>query len=214
LVLPWEGSFFFGVQMTTTLEVLNHMLNVIGESPVTDASSDHPSVLSAKVELNRVLKELQVRGWWFNTEYNLKLSPNESGQIIVPTGTLYIDPVDASSKLVRRGTKLYDPQNHTFVISTAVYVNLLLQLTIEDLPESAAMYVMHKSAYDFYVNDDGDEQKSNRLDKEVTRSWAVLQKEELKVTNLNAKNRPHVAQLTYRMKQHGGNYNPIYPGGG
>ena len=208
------GFFFFGVQMTTTLEVLNHMLNVIGESPVTDASSDHPSVLSAKVELNRVLKELQVRGWWFNTEYNLKLSPNESGQIIVPTGTLYIDPVDASSKLVRRGTKLYDPQNHTFVISTAVYVNLLLQLTIEDLPESAAMYVMHKSAYDFYVNDDGDEQKSNRLDKEVTRSWAVLQKEELKVTNLNAKNRPHVAQLTYRMKQHGGNYNPIYPGGG
>lgn len=200
--------------MTTTLEVLNHMLNVIGESPVTDASSDHPSVLSAKVELNRVLKELQVRGWWFNTEYNLKLSPNESGQIIVPAGTLYIDPVDKCSKLVRRGDKLYDPKKHTFLLNTAVYVNLVLQLTVEDLPESAAMYVMHKAAYDFYVNDDGDEQKSTRLEKEVSRSWAVLQKEELQVANVNAKNRPHVAHLTYRMKQHGGNYNPNYPGGG
>jgi hypothetical protein len=199
--------------MTTTLDVLNHMLNVIGESPVSTVSSDHPSVLAAMVELNRVKREMQTRGWWFNTEYNLKLIPNELGQILIPTDTLYIDPVDAYSHLVRRGGKLYDPVKHTFIIDTSVIVNAVLLLPVEDLPESAAMYVMHKSAYDFYVNDDGDETKSNRLEKQVDRAWAVLQSEELRVSNLNAKNRPQVAQLRYRMRQSGVNYDPRWPGG-
>lgn len=199
--------------MTTTLEVLNHMLNVIGESPVSTHTSDHPSVLSAMVELNRVLKETQTRGWWFNTEYNLTLSPNDLGQLIIPSDTLFIDPVDPYSHLVRRGGKLYDPVNHTFIIDEAISVNAVLLLPVEDLPESAAMYVMHKSAYDFYVNDDGDETKSNRLEKQVDRAWATLQKEELSVSNLNAKNRPAVAQLRHRMRQHGLSYDPRWPGG-
>ena len=102
--------------MTTTLDVLNHMLNVIGGSPVSSPTSDHPSVLSAMVQLNRVRREMQTRGWWFNTEYNLKLTPNELGQLILPTNTLFIDPVDPFSHLVRRGGKLYDPVSHTFLI--------------------------------------------------------------------------------------------------
>lgn len=199
--------------MTTTLDVLNHMLNVIGESPVSNPTSDHPSVLSAMVQLNRVRREMQTRGWWFNTEYALKLTPNELGQIIIPSDTLFIDPVDPFSHLVRRGGKLYDPVNHTFVINQPIYVNAVLLLEVEDLPESAAMYLMHKAAYDFYVNDDGDETKSNRLEKQVDRAWAVLQQEELRVSNLNAKNRPQVAELRYRMRQHGANYNPRWPGG-
>lgn len=199
--------------MTNTLDVLNHMLNVIGESPVSTVSSDHPSVLAAMVELNRVKREMQTRGWWFNTEYNLKLSPNELGQILVPSDTLYIDPVDAKSRLVKRGGKLYDPVQHTFVLGQPIFVNVVLLLPVEDLPESAAMYVMHKSAYDFYVNDDGDETKSNRLEKQVDRAWARLQQEELRVLNLNALNRPQVAHLRHRMRQAGISYDPRYPGG-
>jgi len=199
--------------MTTTLEVLNHMLNVIGESPVTTPSSSHPSVLSAMVELNRVKKEFQARGWWFNTEYDLRLSPNESGQIVIPAGTLYIDPLDPYSKLTRRGGKLYDPVNHTFNIGQEIHVNLLVLLDVEDLPETAAMYLMHKAAYDFYVNDDGDETKSNRLEKQVDKAWANLQSEELKVSNVNAKNRPASARLRMGIRQQGTQYNPRWPGG-
>lgn len=199
--------------MTNTLDVLNHMLNVIGESPVSTVSSDHPSVLAAMVELNRVKREMQTRGWWFNTEYNLKLTPNELGQILVPSDTLYIDPVNAQSRLVKRGGKLYDPVQHTFVIDQPIHVNVVLLLPVEDLPESAAMYVMHKSAYDFYVNDDGDETKSNRLEAQVDRAWARLQQEELRVLNLNAMNRPQVAHLRHRMRQAGVSYDPRYPGG-
>ena len=199
--------------MTTTLDVLNHMLNVNGESPVTDPSSNHPTVLSAMVELRRVNREMQTRGWWFNTEYNLDLIPNLSGQIVIPQDTLWIDPVDTRSVYVRRGGKLYDPVQHTFAINTTVPVNAILLLPVEDLPESAAMFVMHKAAYDFYVNDDGDETKSNRLEQQVNRAWALLQQEELRVTNVNAKNRPQVVYMRHRMMQQGNSYNPRWPGG-
>lgn len=199
--------------MTTTVDVLNHMLNVIGENPVTTESSNHPSVLSAMVELKRVNKEFQIRGWWFNNEYDLKLSPNESGHIIIPADTMYIDPIDSYSKLARRGNRLYDPVNHTFIINQPVRVNLQVQLPVEDLPEVAAMYLMHQAAYDFYVNDDGDETKANRLEKKVDRAWANLQAEELKVSNVNSRNRPAVLRLQHRMRQQGTQYNPRWPGG-
>lgn len=199
--------------MTTTLDALNHMLNVNGENPVTDPSSNHPSVISAMVELRRVNKEMQTRGWWFNVEYDLKLIPNSLGQIIIPSDTLWIDPINVQSRLVRRGGKLYDPVRHTFQIDQTISVNAILLLPIEDLPESAAMFVLHKAAYDFYVNDDGDDTKSTRLEQQVDRARAVLQQEELRVTNLNAKNRPATAQLRYRMRQYGASYNPRWPGG-
>lgn len=200
--------------MTTQLEVLNHMLNTIGETPVSSPDSNHPSALSATVTLNRVNKEFQKKGWWFNTEYDLTLSPDINGHILIPTGTLYIDPIDVRSRLARRNGKLYDPVNHTYVIGEAVVVDAVLQLEIEDLPESAASYLMHKAAYDFYVNDDGDETKSNRLEKRVDKAWGELRQEELKAADINANNRPMTARLRIRMRQGGAGHNPTYPGGG
>lgn len=201
--------------MTTKLDVLNHMLSVVTEAPVSSPTSNHPTALSAIVVLERVDKETQKRGWWYNTEYSLNLTPNESGHIIVPDGTLYIDPTSTGSKLVRRGNRLYDPVNHTFNIGQAVQVDVVLQLEIEDLPESAAMYLLHKAAYDFYVNDDGDETKSNRLEREANRAWAELQQEELKAADVNAGNRPTSALLRMRMQRMGvSRSNPDLPGGG
>ena len=201
--------------MTTTLDVLNHMLNVIGEDPVTSASSTHPSVISAKVQLDRVNREVQTKGggWWFNTEYNLKLSKNGLGQIVIPAGTRSIEPVDETSKLVRRGDKLYDPVNHTFILNVDVYVNAVIQLSIEDLPDSAAMFIQQTAAFDFYVNDDGDREKSDRLEKRVLDAWAILQQESLRTTDVNALNSPAASNLRYRMQQRGTAYNPNLPGG-
>lgn len=199
--------------MTTRLDVLNHLLGVIGETPVSSDQSNHPSVLSAMVQINRVSKELQSRGWWFNTEYDLVLQPNEAGHIIIPAGTLFVAPIAPFSRLTRRGGKLYDPERHTFVIGQAVTVNVVVQLDIEDLPETAALYVQHKAAYDFYVNDDGDETKSNRLEKQANTAWGFLRADELKALRTNANYRPASAFLRYRMKQQGASYNPNYLGG-
>lgn len=199
--------------MTTRLEILNHVLGVAGISPVTSDESQHPMALSAMVQINRVDKELQKRGWWFNTEFSLELNPNESGEIIVPSGTLFLWPIDRNRHLVRRGSRLYDPQNHTYTLNDPVSVDLILQLPIEDLPEAAAMYVQHQAALDFYVNEDGDEIKAKKLATDVATAWAELQRSQLKASNVNAMSRPITAVLRSRISRQGVTYSPLWPGG-
>lgn len=200
--------------MTTQLEVLNHVIGVVGETAVSSISSQHPTAQAALKTIQRVSKQFQLRGWWFNREYKLELSPDTNGQIILPSTTLKVDPSDTSLNYVWRGRKLYDPQNHTYNIGAQVQVNLTLQLPTEELPEAAAMYLMHKAAYDFYVADDGDESKSKALLFEVQTAWAALSAQQLQMSNVNAKNRPVSAYLRAGIHQNGGSFNPNYPGGG
>lgn len=200
--------------MTDKLEVLNHMLSVVGETPVSSPSSNHPTAISARTVLDRVNKQFQIRGWWFNTDYSLTLSPDSgTGEIILPDKTLRVDPIDLTSGLVRRGKKLYDPVNHTYAIGISVIVDLTTQLDVDELPESAALYLMHKAAYDFYVGDDGDAQKSKDLGIEVGRAWADLRKEEIEALDTNSNTRPIVAYMRGGMRQAGSSSNPSRPGG-
>ena len=184
-------------------EVINHLLSVIGEDPVTSAESNHPSALIAKENINRVNKELQIQKWWFNTEYNLKLSPNGIGNILVPSGTLFIDPVSTTSNLVRRGEKMYNPITHTFIFTDPIYVDVVLLLDIEDIPESAANYVQHKAALDMYVNEDGDQVKTSKLEDRVAAAWTILREDYLRSADFNAYNRPSVREVMARSRMLG-----------
>lgn len=198
--------------MTTSLEILNHCLSVLGEAPQSSYESTHPSALTSRVVIDGESKELQSRGWWFNKEYSLSLSPDISGEIILPSDTLEVIPLKDKGNLVRRNGKLYDPINHTYTIGAAVIVDITLLLDIEDLPEMAANYVKHKSAYKLYVNDDGDEQKARRLDRDQAEARAKLMSAELKQLNINSNNRTITAQLLSR--GYGRTYSPDQIGGG
>jgi len=203
--------------MTASLDVLNHVLSVVGETPVSNPDSQHPTAQTATNTINRVNKRMQLRGWWFNRDLNLILSPNLAGEIILPASTIKVDPVDSKSRLVWRGNRLYDPVNHTFAINDTVAVNIVTLLAVDDLPDAAVQYLSDKAAYDFYVNDDGDETKSKLLLFEVQASWAALTAQQLQMSNVNAKNRPTVAAIRQGIGQYGAgrtNGNPDIIGGG
>lgn len=200
--------------MTTQLEVLNHVIGVVGETPVSNVNSTHPTAQSALLTIQRVSKQFQLRGWWFNREEGLVLSPTTGGEIILPSTTLKVDPTDTSSKLVWRGNRLYDSKNHTYNIGQSVTVNMSILLPTNELPEVAAMYLMHKSAYDFYVADDGDEMKSKALLYESDKAYADVKAQQLQMSNVNALERPVAAYLRAGIRQYGGGFNPNIPGGG
>lgn len=200
--------------MTTKLEVLNQMLHVMGEAPVSSDSSQHPSAISAMVTLDRVNRQLQARGWWFNRELELTLNPQvDTGYVIVPDGTLDIDPIDRFSTLVQRGNKLYDPFKHTYAIAEPVIVNLTLQLPIEDLPDAAGQYLIAQCKYEVYVDDDGDANKSTALEKARVLAWAELQQRELQNTDVNSTNKPISTRLLSRTGRYSASGNPMWPGG-
>lgn len=199
--------------MTTYLEILNHCMKTVGERPVSSATSNHPTAIQARVEIDRLIKEVQTRGWWFNKEYNVPLSPNGSDHIVIPQDTLKVTPLSPWRHLVRRDGKLYDPVEHTYQIGEQVNVDLVLQLDIEDLPETAAQFILHSAAYDFYVSDDGDETKASRLERAMVKAWQMLQAENLKESRANSGNRITSLRLSSRL-QRGSSLNPNLPGGG
>lgn len=193
--------------MITYLSILNHMLSTESVAPVTDPNSPLPKAVKARVQLDRLLAEFQIKGWWFNTEKCVTLVKNIDGEVPLPENTLDADPVDTRSNYVQRGSKLYDSKNHTYTLDTDVKCNVIVQLEVEELPQVAATYLLHKAAYDFFLADDGDLQKADKLKNEVTLAWALLQNAELKNADVNARLRPTSQRLKMGMIQQVSVYN-------
>lgn len=198
----------------TKLEILNHLLAVVGETPVSNPDSNHPTAISARVFIDKVDKQVQRRGWWFNEDKKLPLVANSIGEVVIPSNTEKVKPSSIRDRFVRRGTRLYDPINHTFTLNRTVEVDIILRLDLEDLPETAAAAISAQAAYEFYMNDDGDAQKSS----ELKMLWGIakveLLQEELSARRSNALMRPVAQRLRMGIQRYGnGLSNPNLPGG-
>lgn len=170
--------------MTTRLDILNSMLAVNSEAPVSSTGSNDPSAIQANNLLSRIDRKVQARGWYFNTE-DMTLSPNLTGEVICPANALSVDPVDTRSQYVKRGTRLYDRENNTYVIDADVKCTVILLLDIEDLPELAASYIETKAMKEHYRNEDGDAQKVRDLKEDEAEAYAFLQREQLANEDVN-----------------------------
>jgi hypothetical protein len=128
---------------TTQLDAVNTMLSAIGEAPVNSLSSGFVEAEVAESILNTVDREVQAMGWHFNTELNKSFAQDTSGNIILPAEVLRADATlkADSPDLVQRGTKMYDRKNHTFNIGTNVYLDVVVKLNFDELPEVARRYI-------------------------------------------------------------------------
>ena len=145
----------------TELEALNTMLETIGSSAITNIDSpQNADALAAKGTLRLALKEVQSEKWWFNTEYNYPLIPNSgTGEITIPVNITHIDYTGRFGDyrdLVIRGSRLYDKDNHTFIFTSTIYVNIRLSLEFDEIPEVAKLYVIMKACRKFQDQMQGD----------------------------------------------------------
>jgi hypothetical protein len=193
--------------MTTRLEILNAMLAVNGESPVSTADSNDPAAIQAGNKLKVIDKKIQSRGWYFNKE-DILLSPDLAGKVVLPQNTLAADPVDPGSPYIKRGTGLYDRKNNTTNIGRDVLCTVVLQLKIDELPEVAAAYIMDKAVKEYYTDDDGDAQKANDLKEREGESYAYLHREQLANEDVNIRR----SQLGSKLLRNTRSSNYIDPG--
>lgn len=128
---------------TTKLDAVNTMLSAIGEAPVNSLSSGLVEAEVAETILNTVDREVQSMGWNFNTELNKSYAQDTNGEIALGSDILRADAtLKANSKdLVQRGQKMYDKAKHTFNIGTAVNLDVVVELSFDDLPEIAKRYI-------------------------------------------------------------------------
>ena len=132
------------------LEAVNMLLAAVGEAAVSSLeTATTVDVTQAKNLLSNINREVQQKGWHFNTEWDVVLSLDSDSRIPLGTTVLSIySPTKMTTIRGREGSPfLYDLDNNTFTwtasINDAVTITLL---DFEDIPQSARQYITTKAA--------------------------------------------------------------------
>jgi len=135
---------------TTQLSAVNSMLSTIGEAPVNSLSSGLLDAETAETVLNEVSRDVQSLGWNFNSEFNLKLAADNSGNVVLPDSVLRADATakyrSSKNEYVQRGTRMYDKVNHTFNIGNSLALDVVVLLAFDQLPEVARRFITVKAS--------------------------------------------------------------------
>lgn len=136
---------------TTELEAINEILASIGESPVQSlADVGLGDAALASTKLREHSRDVQMRGWSFNTELEVPMSRSVDGFLLVPSNALQATISRTEGRRgVQRGVKLYDLDKHTFVWDRDLKMDFVLFLGYEELPQHARKLVYVRAARAF-----------------------------------------------------------------
>lgn len=179
---------------TTELDAVNACLSGIGAAIVDDINEPNLDIETARMIIERVRKQLLTKGWWFNKEPNVFLTPDATtGNItIIESNVLDIYGWQASRncQFAIRGSLLYDTYNSTFDHRNSVLKDGTIQfmmignIPFDGLPEPARNYITYAARRMFAQEVEGDAQKYrfNQFDEQEAYQY---------LESVNARQRKH-----------------------
>lgn len=174
------------------LEAVNEILSSIGSSPVNSLEDDNNvDVINAKRLLEGVSREIQSRGWWFNTLDNIHLDPEVEGygkdrKFLVPCPNSYIKFVSKGYKLLRREGYFLDQISNTMNFPEGLDIdNLVKLLDFSELPEAFRKYITVRAARIFQMRYLSAEELDQHLQLEESQAYSDLIGYELETGNYN-----------------------------
>jgi len=137
--------------VSTELDAVNQILSSVGQAPVTTLDLQNPEVSIVLNTLREINRQVQAEGWTFNTERHYEMVPDAAtNQILYPTNMLQMDTNDTHHKnqydVVKRGTKLYDRQNHTYTFTDSIYADVIWYFDFTDIPPAIQAYITARAA--------------------------------------------------------------------
>lgn len=193
------------VYKNNKMGLVNTCLGAIGEAPlpenilldpvldidgnvITPADIQHGTdAYVAKLKVEETTISVLSEGWWFNTDYNFKLYPNENNNIIMPDNVLTIRIKD---NYIFKSGQLYDVSNHTYTITQPVTCDIIWLVDYKDLPPKAYNYIGALAARKFQTSVIGSKDlfQYTKIEEEEYRE--ALVREHLRVMgyNLNVTN--------------------------
>lgn len=179
--------------MSDLLDAMNACLAGVGLSPVSDEDDTDLDASQAKRTIERISKEIQQQGWFFNKEYNWNLVPDSNtGQIVAPSNALSIvtDAYSRNTQLALRDGKLYDLVNHTYDLTSLADFNVGGVLTIQtcfifflkfnNLPPVAQTAILYVARRQFAQDMEVDEKRWRFQREDENKAIALLHKEEMR----------------------------------
>lgn len=186
--------------MSTELEIINAMLASVGSNGVTSTVGRHPGLIKAQPILNRINKTVQNRGHWFNTDIGLKLTPNQDSEFVVPQNTLKADCTTKSLPYVRRGRRMYDPENQTYKLDeTELLIDVVIELDYEFLPHAAWDYIRAKAVLSMLANSEADQLSMQAANNDVKETKLDFERERRNQADTNLRDNPEYAFIMHRM---------------
>jgi len=180
------------IQATTKLEAINYMLAAVGEAPITNLNEDLAEAQIALEVLTATSREIQTKGWSWNTQRKRELSPTTLKEILLPANTLRVDAVsrhdgrpDTTKRYTDRGGKLYDVLNRTRKFNDKVVLDLVEGLDWEDLTEAARRFILLDAASRYMQNILGSDTDLQQMQIQAQRAMVLLEQEEDRVGDYN-----------------------------
>lgn len=183
--------------MLDELKIINSLLATIGVDGLTATDDQHPDFVKARLQVKLTTNSCLKLGFWFNTTYPT-FTPNDNGEIFLPNDTLHTDALDTTVHVTKRGRKLYNIAERTFIFpaGTAILVKHIATLALDELPETVLDYIRQKARYEFYVDNDGDEGRARRYEAAANQAWVELYREHLRNIDITALNSPSSRRMT------------------
>ena len=174
------------------LDAVNLMLMTIGEYKVNDLTNlaGRSDAAVARDILTNTSRQVQSKGWTFNTDFDVVLKPDGSTQMIELGGDdLRVDTTatvrDSTKDIVERANKLYDRQNNSFLFTENITVNLVKYFNFEDLPEAARRFIAIRSARIFHDRVVGSGELHRFFQEDEGQAWSELLEYESNVGDYN-----------------------------
>jgi len=134
------------------LDAVNTVLPYLGEHPVTDIDTAHPTVDLIVAAINRHREAFLSEGWWFN-EGTVTLPVNTDGKIDAPTKIISIYGLDCNVEI--DGSDLFNLDENSMYFTRPIKVEVIKDVEFEKLPLYAAHTVMYTAAIEIYTADFG-----------------------------------------------------------
>lgn len=186
--------FFFAKETRMTeLEALNMLLRLIGNSPVNDIDSNLPDAANARTTLDRIRRQAQRRGWWFNIDYDKTYQPNDKNEIVIAKEVISV--VAHNRNYIQRGNKLYNKEGNTFKFSSGVSIYREVRtLEWDDMPDCMQSYCGYMAGSQFIRDELEDNSKSRELKEDAGLAMLDVKKQDLEEGQYNVFGNARVAR--------------------
>lgn len=164
---------------TTELDAINIMLSTIGEAPINSIAGAAGVVdaVMARQVLKEVAVQVQEQAWQFNTEKKVTLVPDLSNSNInLPLNCVRVDTTGADEGLdvAQRGTRLYNKDDHSYIFTKNILVDMVILLEFEELPQAARHYISIRAARIFQKRAVGSDTLDSFSQEDEARARAAL----------------------------------------
>jgi hypothetical protein len=166
---------------STKLDAVNSLLTAVGEYPVSNIVDDVAEAQIAISVIDEVSREIQSRGWTWNTHRKATLTPDAYNNILIPTNVTRVDPTDVdgwhdrSKRFTIRNGKLFDMVKFTATFEDKEYADMVYLWDFEDLPEEARRFITLDAQQRYMTRVVGADADMAQVQQQATRAWIALE---------------------------------------